>query len=72
MENRSSFCTCTSLDCPRHPANQPQGCTPCIIKNLKAREIPNCFFDLLGSTQSPKGYRFEDFAELVLQNAQNT
>ena len=51
MENKSSapFCTCDKFKCPLHPVNHDKGCTLCIAKNLRAREIPNCYFDLLGA-----------------------
>ena len=38
-----SFCTCNDYDCPFNPVNHNEGCTPCIAKNLKEREIPSCF-----------------------------
>ena len=42
--NTSTFCTCENTDCPLHPTRHEKGCSPCIAKNLKLREIPNCFF----------------------------
>ena len=67
MENLSSFCTCERTACPLHPANHNQGCAPCIRKNLRAREIPSCFFHLIEGSGSRSGDKFEDFARLVLQ-----
>ncbi len=42
--NLSDFCTCKNLAYPLHPAKHDKGCAPCIQKNLKLHEIPNCFF----------------------------
>ena len=61
-------CTCTDTACPFHPSNHSFGCGPCISKNLKAREIPSCFFRLLDDGGEKHGYKFEDFAELVAKN----
>lgn len=62
----SNNCTCTDLKCPFHPTNHDKGCTPCINKNLKLREIPSCFFNLVGDTKSLDSFYFKDFAKLVL------
>ena len=49
------FCTCDDLTCalnpnnPDKPMNYQLGCDPCIRKNLKAGEIPSCFFNLVGN-----------------------
>lgn len=66
MENLSMFCTCTDKECPLHPSNHEKGCAPCILKNLKNEEIPNCFFHLADGADSREGYKFKDFAEAVL------
>lgn len=66
MSNLSTFCTCTDLECPFHPTNQERGCSPCIAKNLKEREIPSCFFNMLDLPEKPTAYHFEDFARAVL------
>lgn len=42
--NLSDFCTCKNLAYLLHPAKHDKGCAPCIQKNLKLHEIPNCFF----------------------------
>ena len=60
------FCTCKQLDCPLHPTRHDQGCTPCIAKNLRLLEIPNCFFALVDPLETRTGDRFSDFARLVL------
>ncbi|MBQ8506644.1 MAG: hypothetical protein IJ466_04355 [Clostridia bacterium] len=67
MENKAGFCTCNSLDCPHHPSNHDKGCTPCIEKNLRMREIPGCFFRKVEGHESCTSYYFEDFARLVLE-----
>lgn len=67
MENRSRFCTCADHDCPLHPANHADGCSPCIQKNLKRREIPNCFFNLVAGSESRSGHSLEVFARLIMQ-----
>lgn len=68
MENKSPFCTCNSLDCPHHPINHGNGCTPCIVKNLKNGEIPGCFFKKAADGYKGDTYSFEDFAQFVLKN----
>lgn len=66
MENISPFCTCKNLDCPLHPTKHKKGCAPCISKNLRLKEIPSCFFNLLDHTEARAGDSYEDFAKLVL------
>lgn len=66
MNNVSPFCTCRDLKCPFHPSNHDRGCDPCIAKNLKQREVPSCFFNLVETERKGKGYKFEDFANRVL------
>lgn len=67
MGNLSTFCTCTDKDCPLHPTNHDKGCAPCISKNLKNEEIPNCFFNIAGGAERRESYKFKDFAESVLK-----
>lgn len=67
MRNLSPFCTCQNLECPLHPAKHDKGCAPCIAKNLKLGEIPNCFFHKIDGSKDRVGDSFEDFANLVLQ-----
>lgn len=62
----AKMCTCRDRDCPNHPANHDQGCTPCILKNLTRREIPSCFFNLARGTAGLDSFYFEDFARRVL------
>lgn len=66
MENLSLFCTCKNVDCPLHPTKHNKGCTPCISKNLKMKEIPSCFFQLVPDGGARTGDTFEDFAKLVM------
>ena len=61
----SSFCTCRNLKCPLHPTNHDKGCTPCISKNLRLKEIPSCFFNLVDGAETRRGDSLADFAELV-------
>ena len=61
-----SFCTCPDLKCPHHPQNHDNGCTPCIAKNLHAREIPACFWFRIGAADGADSpYTFEKFADAV-------
>ena len=66
MENPVPFCTCTDTKCPYHPTNHNQGCTPCIAKNLREREIPTCFFKSVDFPKPTSEWHFEDFAALIL------
>ena len=59
------FCTCTDTKCPFHPTNHDKGCTPCIAKNLKEREIPTCFFKAAGGENPTANWHYEDFAALI-------
>ncbi len=59
------FCTCTDTACPYHPSNHGLGCTPCIAKNLREREIPTCFFRSAGGEKPTPGWHYEDFAALI-------
>lgn len=63
----SQFCTCSNFACPLHPRNHDKGCSPCISKNLKMKEIPTCFFNLVDPDGRRKGDSFEDFARAALQ-----
>ncbi|MBQ8162383.1 MAG: hypothetical protein IJ083_16775 [Clostridia bacterium] len=71
MKRASEFCTCTDYACPCHPLNHDQGCSLCIQKNLREKEIPTCFFrDIMDrcSVEKPtKAWHYEDFAGLVLR-----
>lgn len=66
MHEKPSFCTCGDKNCPHNPINHDKGCTPCIEKNLKAGEIPSCFFNSVGK-KSGGGYYYEDFASHVIK-----
>lgn len=65
-ERKGAFCTCDKTKCPLHPQNHDKDCTLCITKNLRMREIPNCYFNLLPNADGRKDDSFETFAELVL------
>ena len=66
--NLSSFCTCKNLDCPLHPTKHDKGCAPCIAKNLKLQEIPNCFIQKVENSEGRTGDSFKEFSEAVLKN----
>lgn len=68
MANLSPFCTCKNLDCPLHPTKHEKGCAPCISKNLRLQEMPNCFFNQVDGAERRQGDSFQDFAELVLDH----
>lgn len=68
METSSPFCTCTNLECPLHPTRHSKGCMPCISKNLKLGEIPNCMFQKVTGADKRKGDTYRDFAEAVLMD----
>lgn len=65
--NLSKFCTCKNFDCPIHPTKHDKGCAPCIAKNLKLGEIPNCFFNLVDEENKRTDDKFIDFAQCVLE-----
>ena len=67
MSNLSAFCSCTNFACPIHPNKHGKGCAPCIAKNLKLGEVPNCFFNKIEGAESRSGDSFEDFAKAVLK-----
>ena len=66
MSSTKEFCTCTDLKCPCHPSNHDKGCTPCILKNLREREIPSCFFNSIDCAKPTPDWHYEDFAALVI------
>lgn len=63
---KADFCTCSDTACPFHPTNHDKGCTPCILKNHKEREVPSCLFNMVGRSERCEGYHFEDFALSVV------
>lgn len=71
MPNLSPFCSCKNLSCPLHPTKHDRGCAPCIAKNLKLNEMPNCFFNQVAGSENRSGDSFVDFADTV-QKAQET
>ena len=64
--NAKELCTCKNLKCKYHPINHDNGCTPCIEINLKTRDIPNCFYEIIDPEHKHKGTKFEDFAKFLL------
>ena len=65
MKDPKEFCTCTDYKCPFNPVNHDQGCSPCILKNLKMKEIPSCFYHDIDCPKPTDEYHYEDFAALV-------
>jgi hypothetical protein len=66
------FCTCPDCGCPNNPANQPDGCTPCISKCLSENEIPSCFFRKIDPDMDRnQDYTFTGFANFVKKYAGN-
>jgi len=65
MSSKPAFCTCNDVSCPYNPANHDEGCTPCIAKNLREREIPSCFYKVIDHEKPTVNWHFEDFAALV-------
>ncbi len=65
MKDPKEFCTCTDYECPCHPVNHDQGCNLCILKNLKLKEIPSCFYNDIDCEKPTENYFYEDFAALV-------
>lgn len=65
MRTAKEMCTCTDTNCPNHPANHESGCTKCIEKNLREREIPSCFFHALNTGNAQHGYSYEEFMRMV-------
>ena len=70
MKDAREFCTCGDLKCPFHPSNHDKGCTPCILKNLKQKEIPSCFFHDITCEKPTDAWHYEDFAALVQKAAE--
>lgn len=66
MKQAIDFCTCKDLNCPCHPSNHDQGCTLCILKNLREKEVPSCFFNDIDCEKPTENWYYEDFAALVL------
>ncbi len=67
MGGTEKFCTCKNLECPLHPSRHDKGCSPCISKNLRTKEMPSCFFHLLKGGENRTGDSFEEFARLVVE-----
>lgn len=68
MSNISQFCTCKNFNCPLHPTKHDKGCAPCISKNLKLKEVPSCFFNLVENAEKREDDTFSAFAKLILEH----
>jgi Domain of unknown function (DUF6485) len=74
-ETKNHFCPCDDLSCvlnPNNPINSTgivHNCDPCIRKNLKAREIPSCFFLLVNKDMNGvEDFTINGFVEFYLKN----
>ena len=66
-------CSCRDKSCPMHPSNHAQGCTPCILKNLRLGEIPSCFFNkVTDDLDKLDSFSMESFAKEVLRHGKET
>lgn len=61
-----NFCTCDNFNCVHHPKNTDGSCTACVAKNLRNNEIPCCFFNKADGIKKRAKYKFEDFAEVIM------
>ena len=62
------FCPCRNINCRCHPRNHDQGCSLCIEKELRKREIPSCFFDfVIEPGANVEDCSIEYFARRVLE-----
>lgn len=67
------FCPCRNTGCRCHPANHNQGCSLCIEKELRKREIPSCFFDFVAEPgEQMADCSIEAFARRVLEKEGQT
>jgi len=69
MEKMNHFCTCTDFKCKFHPNNHSNGCDPCIQKNLKLKELPNCMFKQINKDISGvKDFSIKGFVDFYNKN----
>ena len=69
MSQKPHFCTCNDRECKLNPCNHNLGCDPCIQKNLKAGEIPSCFFHLVSDDLSQLDeFTVESFVDFFIQH----
>ena len=67
------FCPCRNTACRCHPSNHDQGCTLCIEKELRKREIPSCFFDfVIEPGEQVMDCSIEAFARRVLEKSKES
>lgn len=60
------FCTCDNFNCVHHPKNTDCSCTAFVAKNLRNNKIPSCFFNKADGIKKRAKYKFEDFAEVIM------
>lgn len=71
MTNQKHFCSCRDTSCKLNPNNHDLGCDPCIQKNLKAGEVPSCFFHLIDEDISHlKEFTIDSFVKFYLNKKQ--
>ncbi len=71
MTNQKHFCSCRDTSCKLNPNNHDLGCDPCIQKNLKAGEVPSCFFHLIDEDISHlKEFTIDSFVRFYLNKKQ--
>jgi hypothetical protein len=69
MADYEHFCSCKDISCKLNPINHNLGCDPCIKKNLKAGEIPSCFFHLVNDDLSQlQEFTVESFVKFYREN----
>lgn len=62
------FCPCRNTGCRCHPFNHSRGCSLCIEKELRKREIPSCFWDfVIQPGETVEDCSMEAFARRVLE-----
>lgn len=62
----AKICTCRDRDCPNHPVNHDQGCTPLHSEKPDPAGNSQLLFQPGGGTAGLDSFYFEDFARRVL------
>lgn len=58
------FCTCPMTQCPRHPSNHQQGCTPCMNDILNKGKMPACMLSAASDdVRNVKDYTIKGFVD---------
>ncbi len=65
MKDAKDFCTCTDTRCPCHPINRDQGCSRCIQKNLREKEIPSCFFHDIACEKPTDAWHYANISSMT-------